>query len=181
MKKALLILSMVVSCLIVSAQEHLSFMDIPLDLTRTEFEQQMQNVGFTPDDETNEQSLPLGGEFFDGTFYGHEAIAIVNFNVNTELVYGASVLMEEEDLEAAQSHYQEMKDLLDEKYLIDKYDTNHQESKKNGFYYYNLVIVPKDGDAFSSGIGVIQLEITTQGESIVLSLTFQDWINSKKN
>lgn len=119
MKKTLLIFLCCLFSVVLQAQtEHLNFMGIPLDGKIKAFNKELQKKGFVLDE--------LAGKMLDGTyiyngiFAGERAQVFVNYDRKTKVVYCAAAIIKCYSKEQALGKYENMYDMLEEKYSHDE-------------------------------------------------------------
>lgn len=95
MKKSLLLFCLLLAAATLSAQEHLTFMGIPLDGDIAQFESRLVAQGFVPDDAFN-RLTPEGVRIYNhGLFFAEETQVLVYYDPDTDLVYRAQAVVEQ--------------------------------------------------------------------------------------
>lgn len=89
----ILFLLLSTSCL---AQQHLSFMGIPINGTIKSFELKLKAKGLMPDRESN-KSRPYGERMFNGLYIGRECTFLVRYTGKTKTVYGIEIRFSDEN------------------------------------------------------------------------------------
>ena len=120
MKKLLSFLFAVFVILSAQAQsEHLKFMGIPLDGKISAFNKELQKKGFTLDEFAGKR---LDGTYiYNGIFAGERAQVFVSYDDKTKIVYQAAVVIKSYSKELVISKYEDMRDMLEEKYSQDSF------------------------------------------------------------
>lgn len=96
---------------------HLKFMGIPLDGKISAFNKELQKKGFTLDEFAGKR---LDGTYiYNGIFAGERAQVFVSYDDKTKIVYQAAVVIKSYSKELVISKYEDMRDMLEEKYSQD--------------------------------------------------------------
>lgn len=155
MKKRLniTILLIILSTLMLSAQDlHLRFMGISLNGSIDVFQKKLAAKNIYPDRESNKQ-LPFGQRSFTGYFAGKKCDINVSYDKKRN-VYQAGITYESFNSESADIFYDNMKELLMEKY------------KNDSVQYSELYGFPVVGLTIRNGIGNKVGDITLSRQTI---------------
>jgi len=180
MKKLIVFLFMLIA-VNVNAQ-HLKFMGFPIDGNINNFQAKLGTKGIVPDQLYNKQSS-VGNRAFTGVFCGYKAQIYTYYNTKTKVVYRSKACIESDDINYIKRIYNEIKDMLNEKYLY-RCDRN---GTHGGYDSYSLLILHEDEDDcdWSISYGSIDLYISTYSDSYptkyTLHIDYTDRINSDKN
>lgn len=117
-KEFLLILCCLFSVVLQAKTEHLKFMGIPLDGKISVFNREMQKKGFKLDDYAGKRIE--GTYIYDGVFAGERARVFIDYDAKTKIVYQAAVVITLYTKESVTSKYEDMRDMLEEKYSQDE-------------------------------------------------------------
>ncbi len=103
--------------------EHLSFMDIPIDGTISEFQAKLKEKGVRHDVKGSAE-LPVGRRMFKGIVEGKKSDIIVSYTKTTKTVYHVKVFMTFDD--GDQSHYKfyMLHDILKREFTCEKHENN---------------------------------------------------------
>lgn len=103
--------------------EHLSFMDIPIDGTISEFQAKLKEKGIRHDVKGSAE-LPVGRRMFKGIVEGKKSDIIVSYTKTTKTVYHVKVFMTFDD--GDQSHYKfyMLHDILKREFTCEKHENN---------------------------------------------------------
>lgn len=103
--------------------EHLSFMDIPIDGTISEFQAKLKEKGIRHDVKGSAE-LPVGRRMFKGFVEGKKSDIIVSYTKTTKTVYHVKVFMTFDDRD--QSHYKfyMLHDILKREFTCEKHENN---------------------------------------------------------
>ena len=103
-------------------------MGIPIDGSINQFESKLMSKGCSKDD--LEYSSSRGCRTYDGTFAGNEVSICVFYNERTNLVYRVKAIINRITEERADQKYQEIKDMLIQKYgQTGSGETDHENKK----------------------------------------------------
>jgi hypothetical protein len=129
MKKVFLsILAILFTLKLVAQCPHLKFMGIPLDGKISAFNKEMQKKGFTLDKQLSKAME--GVHIYNGNFAGERGQVFISFDDKTKIVYLAGVLIKHYTKQSAIKGYEDMRDMLEEKYSQDD-DVRYFENMKN--------------------------------------------------
>ena len=204
MKRILFIIVTVLVVLNCEAQSHhFRFMGIPLDGDINIFNKELQNKGFKIDPNYGKE---LEGTFFyNGVFAGERAKLFVSYDEKTKNVYQATIIITNYTKEHATIKYQEMRDMLEEKYKNDEgvrfienlekeriinddyQDSAHFEWKhvgdRNGYEQTDFIIPDiknKDIMGLISVFVVDNFSSITYNKEYNLYIRYTDWKNDSK-
>lgn len=139
MKKQIIIIITLFVALVAQGQnEHFKFMGIPIDGKISSFDKELQKKGFKLDDIMG-KSLE-DAYIYNGIFAGENAQIYVNYDVKSKIVYQAVVIIKRSTKESVTRLYQDIRDMLEEKYsqdegvrfIEDQNEKYGEEMKKNG-------------------------------------------------
>lgn len=99
-------------CVMLSAQEHIRFMGMPVDGSIKEFAQQMKRSGF----KCTTKNKKTGAWMFKGQFTGQECDVCVTFDKATSIVNSVMVYLPVETEKEAEMHIEKFDGMLAEKY-----------------------------------------------------------------
>lgn len=188
------------SILLQAQTEHLKFMGIPLDGNINAFDKELKKKGFELD--------PYSGKMLDGTyiyngvFSGETAQILVFYDNRTKNVYQAAVIIKCYTKTIAVRKYQDIRDMLEEKYSQDEavkfyndLNAEHgEEMKKDGLnlfewkhteekdgYETTLFLIPNLRDREFRGIIEVSVSETfsnvTYCTDYNLYIKYSDWKN----
>lgn len=124
MKKYILFVFCFFCSLVLYAQSgHLSFMDIPIDGTISEFQAKLKGKGIRHDVKGSAE-LPVGRRMFKGIVEGKKSDIIVSYTKTTKTVYHVKVFMTFDD--GDQSHYKfyMLHDILKREFACEKHENS---------------------------------------------------------
>lgn len=202
MKKQIIIIITLFVALVAQGQnEHFKFMGIPIDGKISSFDKELQKKGFKLDDIMG-KSLE-DAYIYNGIFAGENAQIYVNYDVKSKIVYQAVVIIKRSTKESVTRLYQDMRDMLEEKYsqdegvrfIEDQNEKYGEEMKKNGIDLFQWKhIAEKDGYETTSFfipnvksrdlLGLIEvfggdmLSNVTYTTDYLLFIKYIDWQNS---
>lgn len=126
----LLILTLFLCMLSVSAQTHMKFMGIPLDVTIEVFAQKLKAKGITYDADVSRRLSP-GAKLYTGLFMGENAQFMVMFNAKSRIVYSVVVELSYSTLELTKTPFYAIAEGLRNKYpnaSIEKIENDDDEA-----------------------------------------------------
>ena len=115
MKKIISVLFALFLCMVVSAQQHMKFMGIPLDGTIDNFALKLKAKGVTYD-AAESKAAEAGTRIFYGKFMGEKARFIVFYNYKSKIVFSAAVELNYPTVESAHTPFVNLSDQLQQKY-----------------------------------------------------------------
>ena len=138
------------SCL---AQQHLSFMGIPINGTINSFELKLKAKGVMPDRESN-KSRPYGERLFNGLYLGRKCAILVRYTGKTKSVYGVEIGFSDENpnkvssfesdfIEGVKKKYKERHWIDEENSISDKTIYVYNTEDMNNFSWDNVVGILK--------------------------------------
>ena len=183
MKKALFFF--VACCFAIScyAQEHLSFMGIPITGTITSFQNKLIAKGCTL--LKNNKILPTGVRGFKGVFAGKDCEIFVWFNNRTKIVYSMRAVTDSEsDLDEVHNTFYYFKNRLSQKYLEIALSSDMLEDDKKSEYEYSLLVIQQPVEEGAQILGSIDVHIIDYDglpATHSVAVTYTDFKNSSKN
>ena len=177
MKKIISILFALCVCLLISAQEHMKFMGIPLDGTIENFALKLKAKGVTYD-AAESKSADAGTRIFHGKFMGEKARFVVFYNYKSKIVFSTAVELNYPTVESAHTPFVNLNDQLQQKYpdaTCKEY--KGPDGKTDGLAYD---IFDETGE---NRIGFIlqTLKAPSSGYGISIYLTYTDTDNLMKS
>lgn len=169
----LLVMSLASQARTIKEDEHLKFMGIPLQGSVVTFGNEIIKKGCRPQNYAYRDMLG-----FSGTFAGYDADIYVKYH-NRE-VYEAYAVVDRDNLEAAQSVYDDFCNSLQKKYPY-HFDAYNYD-KEYETYYLRPKRYPKDEEYNEDRVfGTISVKIVHQKNYGVYGvvITYSDGINSK--
>lgn len=115
----LFVLCFFCSLVLFAQDEHLSFMDIPIDGTITEFQAKLKEKGIRHDVRGSAE-LPVGRRMFKGVVEGKECDVIVSYTKSTKTVYHVKVMMTFDDRDQTHYKFYMLNDVLKREFLCVK-------------------------------------------------------------
>lgn len=97
---------------------HLKFMGIPLDGKISAFNKELKKKGFMLDEFAGKKIE--GTYIYNGIFAGERAQVFVSYDDKTQIVYQAVVIIRRYSKESVTRAYEDMRDMLEEKYSLDE-------------------------------------------------------------
>lgn len=183
MKKALYFVTaccFAVSCF---AQEHLSFMGIPITGTITSFQNKLIAKGCKLSKIDNQ--LPTGIRGFKGVFAGKDCNIYVWYNHRSKVVYSVRAVTDSnESIEQAHNTFYYFKNLLIQKYDGIALTSDMLDVVKETEYEFELLILqqPIKDDARTIGhISVHIIDYDGLQATHSVAVTYTDYDNSSKN
>lgn len=177
MKKIISVLFALFLCMVVSAQQHMKFMGIPLDGTIDNFALKLKSKGVTYD-AAESKAAEAGTRIFYGKFMGEKARFIVFYNYKSKIVFSAVAELYYPTVESAHTPFVNLNDQLRLKYpdaTCKEY--TGPDGKADGLAFD---IFDETGD---NRIGFIlqTLNIPSSGYGISICLTYTDMDNLDKS
>lgn len=151
----LLFLLLSTSCL---AQQHLSFMGIPINGTINSFELKLKAKGVMPDRESN-KSRPYGERMFNGLYLGRKCAILVRYTGKTKTVYGVEIGFSDESPNRVSSFESDFIEGIQK-----KYKDNHFMSEENGISDKTIYVYNKEdinNSSWENVIGILKTEWMT--------------------
>ncbi len=178
MKKLFIILIWVCATSIASAQEHITFYEIPLDGTIESFTAKLAQKKIKKDPLANISLLKKKNQrIFNGRFAGYKTSDIIVYYDNqTEIVYKGRVVVLNKRDDKLKTIYNRVNTLMQKKYPDAKYIKNDDEKFPSCTY----TITNEEGD----DIGTIQITTSQQTEKpfkYQLYIDYEDKINSHQH
>ena len=179
MKKIISILFALCVCLLISAQEHMKFMGIPLDGTIENFALKLKAKGVTYDAARSKAMSP-GCKLYNGTFMGEKATFMVFFNAKSRIVFGVAVELSYSSVELARVPFTNIAGQLVKKYPKAVYGANKDSNgDTNGLTFS----IPNEADTEKIGV-IIQTLNNSQSplnDDCTIRMTYTDVGNFKKS
>ena len=177
MKKIISVLCALFLCMVVSAQQHMKFMGIPLDGTIDNFALKLKAKGVAYD-AAESKAADAGTRIFYGKFMGENARFIVFYNYKSKIVFSAAVELNYPTVESAHTPFVNLNDQLRQKYpdaTCKEYTGPDGDADGLAFDIFD-----ETGD---NRIGFIlqTLNIPSSGYGISICLTYTDMDNLDKS
>lgn len=173
-----------------NANQHLKFMGVPINGTITQFQAKLVAKGCTYN-KASSSALEKGCRVFNGVLVGNKVRIYVYYNTRTSIVYRAKAVVSGISEEIADQSYNQIKDLLAQKY---DYQTEGTKDDKECVSFLSLRNPGTEVDfnnvsALSEvAFGEVDLFITKDEESwrrspynFNLHIDYNDALNSEKN
>lgn len=146
----ILFLLLSTSCL---AQQHLSFMGIPINGTINSFELKLKAKGLMPDRESN-KSRPYGERMFNGLYIGRKCTFLVRYTGKSKTVYGIEIRFSDENqnkvirfesdfIEGVKKKYKGSRLIGEENSISDKTVYIYDAKDANNYSWDNVVGILK--------------------------------------
>lgn len=177
MKKIISVLFVLCLCMAASAQQHMKFMEIPLDGTIDNFALKLKAKGMTYD-AAKSKTAGLGIRVFNGTFVGENAMIAVYYNSKSKIVYGAAVELQYSTVESAHTPFANLTEQLQQKYPNAKYRANRDsDGDANGVAFD----IPDKTETKRIGVILQTLNVSDSGYGCSIWLMYTDVDNFQKN
>ena len=178
MKKLLLALALTLIAVCSFAQEHITFKNIPIDGSLSQFSAQLKSAGFT------EVGTDNDGVWFIGKFTGRDCRILVQSTAVSKTVYAVYALFDNRsEWSMAKADYNALKEALSKKYgnpkSVEKFDSYYKEDVYEFMHMGGGHVVWQSD--FNTKLGSIFLYIKEQSVSTGCAIVqYRDAINSAK-
>lgn len=142
----------------IDAQQHLNFMEIPIDGKIDDFQKQLYSKGFLPETEYNKK-LTFGQRAFSGKIKGRSCILMV-FYTKTKTVFRVKFGYQFYSSESSIKYFNEEKDSLSKLYIYAK--TNLKKEGADLKYHFDIY---KSNDYSANSLGDIELILSPYKEN----------------
>lgn len=160
----------------ITAQEHMTFMGIPINGTITEFQRKLETKGFKKNEYIS-RTLQNGIRTFNGTFASYPCFAEVLYSPKTKIVYQTSVATYNNDEERANNIYKDLKNLLDTKYQ----NIESKDTLANGLLIHSYGIKSSDDTHYIGEIYIFNKSFNCYGiDSNWVIIGYVDYENKNK-
>lgn len=151
----LLFLFLSTSCL---AQQHLSFMGIPLNGTINSFELKLKAKGVMPARESN-KSRPYGESLFKGLYLGRKCAILVRYTGKTKTVYSVEIGFSDENPNRVSSFESDFIEGVKKKYKDNHFISEDGGISDKTIYVYNKEDI--NNSSWENVIGILKTEWMT--------------------
>lgn len=156
----------------VSAQQHLKFMGIPMNMSIDAFQKRLAAKGIYKDKSVS-SVLPYGSRMFNGLFAGYRCSIMVYYN-QSKTVYRSAVIYRNEDEELSDGFYQNIKELLQTKYSEEEQKT----TTNDGYEAFNVDVTDDTGEYSIGSIQLYKTVHTFEWDDDPTYIIFVDYIDS---
>lgn len=122
-KRIFFILCFFYSLALYAQNEHLSFMDIPIDGTITEFQARLKEKGIRHDVKGSKE-LPVGRRMFKGVVEGENCDILVSYTKFSKTVYHVKVFMTFDESQQSNQKFYMINDILKREFVCEKEENN---------------------------------------------------------